>query len=595
MKTKIISLTLPIILAALLGYAQIPTFQAGSLVPSNFSACTNPITMDFGASASDFTIGDPITFYIDFGDGTNYTAPVQFIANISDSLFGTVTHTYANPGIYSPTMTVTGPGATPLLVTWWWGANTLTVGPPLPCGNISGNVYNDLNANCTMDNGEELMYESVGISLAGNTIAYGQTDASGNYSIDFPFTLGQTYLVSYLSNINVASCIGVSCPITQTYAVNTLTSTNNNFGLTVANASYDMVAAWNSIQSGILTAGFNKTFYFAYHNYNCPILGGSLTVTLDPSVDYLNATPAPTSVVGNTLTWNMASIGLGQYLQVNTFIPLANANNIPFVIGDSVCHTSVIAGAIAGDWNLSNNTKSSCYYIGTAYDPNDKKVSPKGAGAGGNVDFGTEFSYNVRFQNTGNSPAINVVVLDTLEADLDPSSVVVTGRSHYMLFTQTGNVLKFEFPNIMLPDSTTDFDASQGGVTYKVKHKTGLVEGTQINNEAHIYFDLNPPIVTNTTVNTLVNTATGSSSVTIGNGFEVYPNPVTTECKILLNDLNSKIICFEIQNQIGEKLQKLIPSSNSLNVSLANYSAGIYFIRITDDKGNIFQKKLVKE
>jgi hypothetical protein len=90
MKTKIILLILPVIVASLVSNAQIPTFQAGSLVPHNFTACTNPITMDFGASAYDFTIGDPITFFIDFGDGTNYTAPVQFIANISDSLFSVV-------------------------------------------------------------------------------------------------------------------------------------------------------------------------------------------------------------------------------------------------------------------------------------------------------------------------------------------------------------------------------------------------------------------------------------------------------------------------------------------------------------------------
>ena len=211
------------------------------------------------------------------------------------------------------------------------------------------------------------------------------------------------------------------------------------------------------------------------------------------------------------------------------------------------------------------------------------------------VSKGQQFSYDIRFQNTGNSPAINVVVLDTLESDLDPSSVVVTGRSHYMIFTQNGNILKFEFPNIMLPDSTTDFDASQGGVSFKVKHKTGLTEGTPINNKAHIYFDLNAPIITNTTNNTLVNNVSGISSVNTENGFQVYPNPITTEFKVLLDDLNSKIIRCEIQNQIGEKLQKINTSSNSLNLSIADYSAGIYFITITDNKGNIFQKKLVKE
>lgn len=56
--------------------------------------------------------------------------------------------------------------------------------------------------------------------------------------------------------------MGVSCPLTQTYAVNILNSTNNNFGLTLNGANYDMNAAWTSINTGILNAGFNKSFYF---------------------------------------------------------------------------------------------------------------------------------------------------------------------------------------------------------------------------------------------------------------------------------------------------------------------------------------------
>ena len=63
-----------------------------------------------------------------------------------------------------------------------------------------------MNVNCTMENGEELFYHHIGVSLAGNIIADGYTDAAGNYSIDYPFILGQTYIVSYLSNINFASC-----------------------------------------------------------------------------------------------------------------------------------------------------------------------------------------------------------------------------------------------------------------------------------------------------------------------------------------------------------------------------------------------------
>lgn len=595
MKTRIILLILILIGIAKNNNAQV-TFSSGTLMQSTNSACNNPITMEYGVSAFNFSIGDPITFVIDFGDGTSYTAPIQYISNVPyDSLFGTVTHTYTNAGTYTPTMTVTGPGASPMLINWWWGANTLTVLAPSVCGNISGNVYNDLNSNCTMDVGEEMIYQYIDIALAGNSVTTGFTDNTGHYSIDYPFISGQTYIVSYIPNANPVTCVGVSCPNTLTYAVNTLNSTNNNFGLSMTNTNYDMSATWIScVGGGILNAGFNRTFYFGFNNIYCPILGGTYTVTLDPSVNYLSATPTPTSVVGNTLTWNMATIPIWEIIEVNTFIPLSNVNNIPFVIGDPICHTSTITGAIAGDLNLLNNTKNECFYIGTSYDPNDKHVSPKGLGTNGNVNFGTEFTYNIRFQNTGNSPAINVVVMDTLDNDLDPTTVVMNGHSHHVLFTQTGNVLKFEFPNIMLPDSTTDYDKSQGGFSFKVKHKSGLANNTVINNKAHIYFDLNPAVITNTTINTLTNTVSGYNQLNTDNNIQVYPNPVNDQFRVSLKDISIRIIQCEIQNQLGEQLQLIHTTDNTLDLSIASYPSGIYFIKVTDSKGNVYQKKLIK-
>lgn len=62
----------------------------------------------------------------------------------------------------------------------------------------------------------------------------------------------------------------------------------------------------------------------------------------------------------------------------------------------------------------------------------------------------------------------------------------------------------FEFNNINLPDSTSNLEGSQGYVSYSIKAKTGLPENTIIKNTSAIYFDYNPPIITNTVENILV-------------------------------------------------------------------------------------------
>ena len=63
--------------------------------------------------------------------------------------------------------------------------------------------------------------------------------------------------------------------------------------------------------------------------------------------------------------------------------------------------------------------------------------------------------------------------------------------------------MRFLFPGIMLPDSLTDPVGSQGFVTYRVMPLLNLAPGTVIENTGEIYFDLNPAIITNTTLNTI--------------------------------------------------------------------------------------------
>jgi hypothetical protein len=59
----------------------------------------------------------------------------------------------------------------------------------------------------------------------------------------------------------------------------------------------------------------------------------------------------------------------------------------------------------------------------------------------------------------------------------------------------------------MLPDSTTDEPGSQGYVIYRIKPLPTLAFGDVIENTASIYFDENPPIVTNTTFHTIYDCA----------------------------------------------------------------------------------------
>jgi uncharacterized repeat protein (TIGR01451 family) len=70
--------------------------------------------------------------------------------------------------------------------------------------------------------------------------------------------------------------------------------------------------------------------------------------------------------------------------------------------------------------------------------------------------WGDWIDYLIRFQNTGNDTAINVVVTDTLDTKLEPSSFEMIGSSHPPISQRKGRNLSFEFYNIMLPDSNVN-------------------------------------------------------------------------------------------------------------------------------------------
>ncbi len=145
-----------------------------------------------------------------------------------------------------------------------------------------------------------------------------------------------------------------------------------------------------------------------------------------------------------------------------------------------------------------------CLPIIGSFDPNDKLVSPTGIGEEHFTSPNTPFEYTIRFQNTGNDTAINVFILDTLSEFLDISTFESGTSSHpYEVQIIGGNIIRWDFPNIYLPDSNVNEIASHGFVQFSINQVTDNPNGTVIENSAGIYFDFNAPIITSTVFNTI--------------------------------------------------------------------------------------------
>lgn len=455
--------------------------------------------------------------------------------------------------------------------------------------NISGKTFFDPDANCLQSTGEQNMM-NLHINLYKNNTLVQQafstrqgyysfdTDSFGIYTteldtVDFPFTSNCPQNNNYRDTLTVSD----SLVYDDDFALRC-----NGIDLGVWSVVSEVLRPAHlsliSIRAGDLTSNYGVHFASGQ--------SGAITVTINGNAHYYMysmGSLAPSNVTGNVITYNIPDFG---NLDPFTAISFMLETDTNATAGSSICF-SVSVSALPGDLNLSNNTLSQCFLVHASLDPNDKEVYPAGI-----IDTSQhELTFTIRFQNTGNAPAENIYLLDTLDSNLDASTFQLLSTSHNA-FVQIleGQVVRFNFPNINLPDSTSNEPMSHGFAQFKIRLKDHLPIGIQIRNTAYIYFDFNSPVVTNTTSNIIdvVNSVTipfSSKAIT------VYPLPFTDEFMI---DQNLNGSSFDVIDLLGNEIMNGKLNNSHQKINAAGWRAGIYFLRIQENEGFIV-KKLIKQ
>jgi uncharacterized repeat protein (TIGR01451 family) len=440
---------------------------------------------------------------------------------------------------------------------------------------ITGHVFQDQNLNCQYENAD-YKTEHVAVKLLdtqNNLIATNYT-FNGQFGLSsqlpdsfqvFVETVGMPYSMA-CGQLNVQNIVidsvnqslsNINFPIDC--------SVNDDISLFSMNTSEIVFPGQTHLLNSTITTSLN------WYNLNCNLtsLSGSVSIQISGPVTYispgLNAlTP---TVVGNTFTYNVAdfsnltSHSFGLQLLTDT---TAQAN-------DQICvHVEINPTPLDAD--TTNNVYDFCYQVVNSYDPNMKEVYPVNVLPG----YDDWFTYTIQFQNTGNAPAFNIRLKDTLDANLDINSFEVRGYSHPAQISINGNILTVRFNNIMLPDSTSDFEGSMGYFQYRLKPLPNLPNGTQIENTAYIYFDYNAPIITNTTQNNFDMTVRTKDIIKEEEEhYVLYPNP---SAGIFLFKDNKSIKTVEVFNMMGELL--ILSQGNAKIINLQAYPKGIYVARV---------------
>jgi uncharacterized repeat protein (TIGR01451 family) len=449
--------------------------------------------------------------------------------------------------------------------------------------NISGKIFQD-NNDCLL-NDFDLLSQNIPVKLYDSQ----NNLQSTSYTSDGHYFFSNLTNDSYTVRIDdVLLPFSMDCGQPNTQVLN-LTFANQgfsdvNFPIT-CDSDYD-INVHSIINQGIVFPGqihvmntnvSNNNLWF---NINCGSGSSSGIVKIVANGPISFVEPAPDAltptVSGNTYTYTISDFNT---LNPNSF-GLRLLTDTTAQATDQICvHVEISPNPIDAD--TTNNVYDFCYNVVNSYDPNMKEVYPVNVLPG----YDDWFTYTIHFQNTGNAPAFNIRLRDTLDTQLDLNTFEVLGYSHPANVTVSGNILTVRFNNIMLPDSTSDYEGSMGYFQYRLKPLPNMPNGSQISNTCYIYFDYNAPIITNTTENNFDITVPVKSLDSTENSFSLYPNPSSG---VFTFKDTKNLISVEVYSILGEKI---LNQTNQKTINLNGFSKGVYFARVN---GGVVLK-MVKE
>jgi uncharacterized repeat protein (TIGR01451 family) len=459
---------------------------------------------------------------------------------------------------------------------------------------IVGTTYLDQNNNCKLDstdatfaNAHLLLYDD-----EKNLLSQTYTYSDGIYN--FPDSSGIYHLQLDTADVPFT----VKCASSGIEPVITLSDTNQlvsnvNFNI-VCKPGFDVgiQAAYHTgwvfpgmIHRLNIVAGDMSNWY----NLHCAAgIKGEVHITVNGPVIYYDKAPGALQplIKDHVFIYNISDYG---YIDTQNNFGLLFTTDTTAKEGDTIS-VKVTITPETGDNNTNNNTYEFSYFVENSFDPNNKEVYPVNVPPG----YQDWLTYTIHFQNTGNAPAMNIRLTDTLDDQLDLSTFQVINYSFRNAVSLKNNGLTFRFQNIMLADSASDPEGSKGFVQYRIKPKANLPLGTKIKNTANIYFDYNAAIVTNTTVNEFVQSLTVKENK-LNTTLSVSPNPSNGKYYInLTGERTTEELTIEVVNLLGELVLKTKTQNTIIPIDLSDQPNGIFILKINN--GNLFwNQKVIKE
>jgi uncharacterized repeat protein (TIGR01451 family) len=438
-----------------------------------------------------------------------------------------------------------------------------------PTYPMRGKVFHDANGNGQVDAGEQgiahqqLTLQPSGQKYFSNSLGEFEIFApAGNYDLSLNL-LPQFQLTAGTNNYNLSLD-----------SVNNV-SDGNDFALQPSGTHPDLVV---SMATGRLRCGRALQIWLEVENQSDALAtGAELAFYLDPFLSLLSSSISPDQQSGDTLLWQLGDLLPLEKRQIQFF-----TDPLGLTIGDTIAN-AVSVMTSAQELNLLNNQDSVFLPFFCSYDPNDKLAQPEGTGAEHEILLNRPITYTIRFQNTGNDTAYLVALIDTIDAHFALETLSFVQASHdFAAFFLDDRTLKIVFDDIMLPDSLTDPDGSQGFIKYRISPLLSMLSGTKVFNKASIFFDGNAPIITNTVEHTYVEFLTALDPEELKPRFEVFPNPAQDRIRVELEEKFGFPQVLMMTDVYGRTIRQFDLNRSKVELDLDQVVPGIYLLHLQD-------------
>ncbi len=444
-------------------------------------------------------------------------------------------------------------------------------------GQIHGTAFFDENENGSYDE-EEFGFQGVNISLnLFEQEAF--TNSNGDFSFWVP--IGEHQLSSHIGSLWELTTLE------STYDITIVDGEIKGPYLFGFKPTRLIPRAAPHLSSGPTRCNSQVSYWLTYSNTGTTIAKGRVTLEIDELMGFTSSNPAPDLIEEGQLIWNFSGLPPMNENQIKLQFQMPDFNSI-----GEILETQATVQLFNDSQELVY-TKTTTYdsEVRCAYDPNDKLVRSNLLGQSESAYIADTVLYTIRFQNTGNDVAFNIRVEDVLGKKLDWTTfhpITASHDYHTELNRETG-LVTFYFDDIMLPDSTSNEPESHGFVLFGIASLPDIGDKTGLENTASIFFDFNPPIITNTVNTVLIELDDlNADNQILDNGYSirVYPNPFSDYTTIEIEGLPEGVYQLEVMDILGRKVRTLTLEEGKMRLERGVVESGVYLWRILEE-GNL--------